>query len=78
MDLNQLYFDHQRLLMKAGQAGSREVRRTHELGASLIAGRIGCIQRALGAACAPAWEAIAGHSHDSLAGPTRHQLGYAS
>ena len=78
MDLNQLYFDHQLLLMKAKRSPSAERRRTHEIGASLIARRIGCMQRALGAACAPAWETIAGDRNGSLANPRRHQLGYAS
>jgi hypothetical protein len=70
--LNQLYFDHQLLLMKARQTLSTDLRRAHELGASLVAGRIGCIQRALGAACAPAWEAIAVNRHG------QHQLCHAS
>ena len=78
MDLNQLYFDHQILLMRAKQTLSAEARHAHEAGASLIAGRIGCIQRALGAASAPAWEAIAVSRRDSLGSPLQHQLGYAS
>ena len=78
MDLNQLYFDHQLLLMKARQTLSIEVRRAHEIGASLIAGRIGHLQRVLGAACAPAWEAIAADRHGSPAIASRHQHGHAS
>ena len=78
MDLNQLYFDHQLLLMKAKRALSCEVRRAHETGASRVAGRIGRMQHALGAACAPAWEAIAGNRHDSHVGPLPHPLGCAS
>ena len=75
MDLNQLYFDHQLLLMKARQALSTEVRHAHELGAALVAGRIGGMQRAIGAACAPAWEAIA---VASFASPLQRQLGHSS
>ena len=74
MDLNKLYFDHQLLVMKAKQALSAELRRTHEAATSLVAGRISHVQRALGAACAPAWEAIA----DPRGIPLPHQLGYAS
>jgi hypothetical protein len=77
MDLNQLYFDHQLLLMKARRAQSGEARRAHEIGASHIAGRIGCMQRSLGAACAPVWEALAVSGPRSLAAPARHQQGYA-
>ena len=78
MDLNQLYFDHQVLLMRAGRTLSAEARRALETGASLIAGRIGCMQRALGAAGAPGWEAIAARRHGSLAGPPQRQLCYVS
>ena len=66
MDLTQLYFDHQLLQMKARRALSHDVRRAHESGASLIAGRIGCMQRALGAAGAPGWEAMATSAHGGL------------
>lgn len=76
MDLNQLYFDHQLLLMKAKGTFSAEVRRAHEAHASLIAGRIGCMQRALGAPGAPSWEAMAHHSTGSP--PLQCQPGYAS
>ncbi len=78
MDLNQLYADHQLLLMRARQALSSEARRGHEIGASLVAGRIGCIQRALGAAGAAVWETMAGDSHGSLACQLRSQPGCAS
>lgn len=57
MDLNQLYFDHQVLTMKA--AASSDARCGHRAGASRLAGRIGGIQRALGAGAAPAWEGLA-------------------
>ena len=78
MDLNQLYSDHQLLLMKAGRTLSAEARRAHEAGASLIAGRIGGVQRALGAAGAAAWEAIATTGLHAPGSPPQHQLGYAS
>ena len=78
MDLNQLYADHQLLLIKTGQAPSSEARRRHEIGASLVAGRIGCIQRAVGAAGAPAWETMAGDRHGSFDSQLRHQPGCAS
>jgi hypothetical protein len=78
VDLNQLYFDHQLLLMKARQALSAEVRQVHEFGASLVAGRIGGMQRPLGAACAPAWEAIAANRHPSVGSPLQRQIGYPS
>ena len=77
MDLNQLYFDHQLLLMKARRSVSGESRRALEIGASHIAGRIGCIQRGLGAGCAPAWEALALGNVGSVAAPMRHQQGFA-
>ena len=78
MDLNQLYSDHQLLLMKARRTLSAEARRAHEAGASLIAGRIGGMQRALGAAGAAAWEAMAVNRLYSPGSPSQHQLGYAS
>ena len=58
MDLNQLYFDHQITVMRAGAAQSDALRRDRQFDASLIAGRIGCIQRALGAKAARAWETL--------------------
>lgn len=59
MDFNQLYFDHQVLLMRADDASSDGAQHQHAFDASLIAGRIGCMQRALGAGAAPLWEARA-------------------
>ena len=59
MDLNQLYFDHQLAVMRAGSTLSYELRRDRQLDASLIAGRIGSMQRALGADAARAWETLA-------------------
>jgi hypothetical protein len=55
MDLNQLYFDHQVLLIRAHGAGRGEARRRHETGARRIAGCIGSIQRGSGAPAAAAW-----------------------
>jgi len=69
MDLNELYFDYQVAVMRADGARSREYRHDHRFDASLIAGRIGCMQRALGAGAAPAWEALAVHDAPDL--PTR-------
>jgi len=57
MDLNELYSDHQVALMRADGTSS------------LIAGRIGGLQRALGAGAAPAWEALAAQGATDL--PTR-------
>jgi len=59
VDLNQLYFDHQLLLMKADRAPSAMLRRGHEIAAWQVAGRIGQAQRTLGAPGASAWEALA-------------------
>lgn len=78
MDLNQLYFDHQILMMKADGAPHHASRDLHEMRASQIAGRIGCMQRALGASAAPVWEGLAIAELASLACPTRHLQGYAS
>ena len=77
MDLNQLYFDHQLLLIRAERAASCGARHEHELSASRIAGRIGCAQRALGAAAAPNWESQAAVEGCSRAAPLRHQQGHA-
>lgn len=69
MDLNQLYFDHQIAVIRADGASSRKFRRESRFDASLIAGRIGCMQRALRAGAAPAWEALA--ARDALDLPAR-------
>ncbi len=52
MDLNQLYFDHQLLLMQAQSEPCADRRRLHRNGAALVAGRIGCMQVAMGARAA--------------------------
>lgn len=59
MDLNQLYFDHQLLLIKAQDASSPDARERFEETASVIACRIGRVQHALGAGAAPMWRALA-------------------
>ena len=59
MDLNQLYFDHQILLMKAQRASSSTARAGFEATASAVACRIGRVQHLLGAPAAPVWQALA-------------------
>jgi hypothetical protein len=78
MDLNQLYFNHQVLLMEADRASTEGLRQLHEVAASHIAGRIGCMQRSLGAAGACAWDLLAVTPAGSLASPRRLLEGYAS
>jgi len=78
VDFNRLYSDHQRLLIEAQRAPSEAMRHEHEVAATHIAGRIGCMQRALGATGASAWESLAAPAADSLALPGRHTQGYAS
>ena len=77
MDFNRLYSDHQRLLIEAGRAPSEALRHEHEVAATHVAGRIGCMQRALGAGAAAAWETLAKPASGSLAPPGRHAQGYA-
>lgn len=74
MDLNQLYFDHQLLLIRAERAASGGARDGYKVSAS----QIGRMQRALGAAAAPIWEALTAVDGTSLAAPFRHQQDYAS
>ena len=80
VDFNRLYSDHQILLMQAERAPSEASRHVHEheVAASHVAGRIGCMQRALGANAASAWDSLAAPAADSLASPGRHTQGYAS
>jgi hypothetical protein len=59
VDLNQLYFDHQILLMQAQRAPSSTARRGFEATASVVACRIGQVQHVLGASAAPLWQALA-------------------
>lgn len=78
VDFNRLYSDHQRLLIEAERAPSDALRHVHEVAATHIAGRIGCMQRALGANAAYAWESLAAPATNSLASPGRHAQGYGS
>lgn len=78
MDFNRLYTDHQRLLIEAGRAPNEASRHEHEIAATHIAGRIGCMQRALGATAASAWESLAAPAADSLASSGRHAQGYTT
>jgi len=55
MDLNQLYHDHQLLLMRAARAGCRERSRAHRVNAIEIARHIERIHRSSGAAVLPSW-----------------------
>lgn len=75
MDLNRLYSDHQIQLFEATRAPSEPLRRLHAVAATQLAGRIGRVQRALGAAAAPTWETLAAPAHSMLASPGR---GYAA
>ncbi|MFC4255709.1 hypothetical protein GRI97_17505 [Altererythrobacter xixiisoli] len=67
MDLNSLYFDHQLLLIRARRAASVGIRRQYEVEASYIAGRIGGMQRKLGAAAALTWERLSAVNDRALA-----------
>lgn len=57
MDLNQLYFDHQVLLIRAHGAGQRKDRHHFETGARALAGRIADVQERTGAEAARWWKA---------------------
>ena len=59
MDLNQLYYDHQMLLMRALRAAPGEARQMLETGARRLACHISSIQRRSGAAAAASWETLA-------------------
>lgn len=75
MDLNQLYFDHQLHLIQAARADNADTRHRHRQGASLIAGRIGCMQLALGAGAAPGWSSAASVDNDGTGLPPRLPFG---
>ena len=62
MDLNQLYSDHQVLLVKANRAVTLNCRAALLSAASQVAQRIGGVQRTLGAPAAQAWDALAATS----------------
>lgn len=55
MDFNKEYADHQHALMRAEDSVCNVARKAHLACASLIAERIGALQRELGAAAACAW-----------------------
>lgn len=57
MDLNQLYFRHQILLMRASGTVDGAASLRHESGAARIARSIVALQHALGAKAAFAWQA---------------------
>lgn len=78
MDLNRLYSDHQSLLMQADHATDDGARRLLATAASGVAGRIGRVQRTLGARAAPAWEILAASATASPAVPGGRQQGYVS
>ena len=77
MDLNQLYFDHQLLLIQAQRATSPERRHLHRQGAALIAGRIGCMQGAMGARAARGWADAAAFDSDWTGRPPLQAFGPA-
>lgn len=56
MDLNQLYFRHQLLLMRASCASNDEASLNHEATAAGIARCIGMFQANAGAAAALSWQ----------------------
>ena len=78
MDFNQLYFAHQLLLLKAGRARTGVRRDALEVAASHVAGRIGCMQGALGASAARQWTGLAGAGDDTLTSPGRLPMACAS
>jgi len=57
MDLNQLYFRHQLLLMRASVAATVDACLKHESHAAGIARSIGAFQDRLGAKAAASWQA---------------------
>lgn len=59
MDLNQLYFDHQVLLIRAQDAPTLGLRHRHKVAAALVDGRIRRRQAKLGATASSAGAASA-------------------
>jgi len=57
VDLNHLYFRHQILQMQAEHSASAAKRALHARHAAVVAERIGCVQRAIGAPAAGGWAA---------------------
>jgi hypothetical protein len=78
MDLNRLYFDHQMQLIEAERAPSERLHRKHTVAAWVVAERIARIQRRLGAAAAPAWEALSSPARSSLAAAGHRVPAYVS
>lgn len=62
MDFNQLYFDHQILLMRAAGSSVSADAADHLRHAALIAGRIGDMQRSKGADAEAYWSPPAGNA----------------
>lgn len=60
MDLNQLYFRHQLLLMRASCASDEEASLKHEARAAGIAQSIGAFQANAGATAALSWQSEGG------------------
>jgi len=73
VDFNELS-DHQALLMKAYRASTPGRRRALEVAASQVAGRTGCMQRAVGASAAQTWDAPALAGLDPMETPNRQRL----
>ena len=69
MDLNQLYYEYQVFRVRAERAHSPYLARECAHQATLIAERIGSVQRAVGAGAAAGWRRIAGGANDGLALP---------
>lgn len=59
MDLNQLYFDHQILLMRAARVPVSASSAAHLCDAAGLAARIGAMQRATGADAEAGWNRLA-------------------
>jgi hypothetical protein len=57
VDLNRLYFRHQILQLRAEHSALPEQRALHARHAAVVAERIGCVQRAIGAPAAGGWAA---------------------
>lgn len=63
MDFNQLYFDHQVLLMRADGSTVPADAADHLRDAALIAARIGAMQRAKGADAEAYWSGPTANDH---------------
>ena len=63
VDLNQLYFDHQILLMRAAGSPVMADAALHLRDAARIAGQIGGVQRAKGASAEAYWNRPAANDH---------------